>query len=103
MSVLKEVRLIDCAKYITKVGEDLLIRPASNRRRLMLSIANLFLTNKDGRFWDTDPAGLNIKDLTNLQSGLFSLDPKNTSLGKLAKVSITAGSKIVFEKVEGVD
>lgn len=68
----------------------------------MFRLDDLLLTNKHGQFWDMNTTGLQLKDLSFVTSGLFSLSPGNTSMHCLGKFSITTGSKLVYEKLENV-
>jgi hypothetical protein len=68
----------------------------------MFRLDDLLLTNKHGQFWDINSTGLQIKDLSFVASGLFSLNSGNTTMNCLGKFSITTGSKLVYEKLDNV-
>ena len=68
----------------------------------MFRLDDLLLTNKHGQFWDFNSTGLQLKDMSFVTSGLFSLQSDNTTMSCLGKFSITTGSKLVYEKLENV-
>ena len=68
----------------------------------MYRLIDLVRTNKSGEFWEEDPSGLILKDLQFINSGLFSLDYRNTTLNLLGKFSLSSGSKLVYERIDNV-
>ena len=68
----------------------------------MMRLRDLLISNKHGQFWDTEANGLQLTDLSFVASSLFSLTEGGTCMSQLAKISITTGSKLVFEKIENV-
>lgn len=68
----------------------------------MLKLRDMIASNKHGQFWCSDSNGLRLKDLSFVASSLFSLVEGSTSMSHLAKISITTGSKLVFEKIDNV-
>ena len=66
-----------------------------------MSIRDLLLTQPDtiGGFWVTTPQFYTIRDIELVVSCLFSVDKRSSLSKSIKRVSITRGSKLVFQSI----